>query len=141
LADQLLDSAQQKKSLQQAAAALKLKVEETGDFSRSYGAFIPRIGSSEELGQEAFQLTQENPIGAKVYTIEGKFLVAGLKEIKTADFSSLDNPGRQALEEKLLTDKKEKVVADKIQELLEQSRIEIMVPELRNAILSEKETS
>jgi len=141
LADQLLNSAQQKKSLQQAAAALKLKVEETGDFSRSYGAFIPRIGSSEELGKEAFQLTQENPIGAKVYTIEDKFLVVGLKEIKTADFNSLDNPGRQALEEKLLTDKKEKVVADKIQELLEQSRIEIMVPELRNAILSEKETS
>ena len=141
LADQLLASAKEKKSLTQAAAELKLKVEETGNFSRSYGAFIPRIGSSEELAKDAFQLTKDAPISDKVYTIEDKFLVASLKDSKVADFAALDVPGRQTLEDKLLTSKKEQAVKDKVQELLKKSRIEILIPELVNAVSSEKEAS
>jgi len=134
LADKLLAAAKEKKSLPQAAAELKLKVEETGEFSRSYGAFIPRIGSAEELAKEAFTLTAEAPISSRVYTIENKFLVAGLKDAKPADFASLDEAGRKTLEEKLLASKKDKVVEDKIQELMKQAKIEIMVPDLQNVI-------
>jgi len=139
LADRLLTSARESNNLQQAADALKLKVEETGDFSSSYGAYIPKIGSSEELAKEAFTLTEEKPICSKVFTFGGKFLVASLKETKTADFASLDAAGRKSLEEQLLSSKKEQVVADKIQQLIKQARIEIMIPDLSNAILSEKE--
>jgi peptidyl-prolyl cis-trans isomerase D len=141
LADQLLASATEKKSLTKAAAELRLKVETSGEFSRSYGAFVPRIGASEELAQEAFSLTPEAPISAKVHIIENKFLVASLKDSKIADFASLGEPGRKALEEQLLATKKEAIVADKIQELLNQARIEILIPELSDAIPSEKEAS
>jgi len=136
LADQLLKQATEKKSLRTAAQSLNLTVEESGEFSRSFGFFIPRIGTSQELSEEAFSLTEEAPIAKKVYTINDKFLVASLKSTKTADFEKLENTDREQLKNRLLAEKKQKVVAEKLQQLVEQAEIEIMVPELSGALIN-----
>ncbi len=130
LADQLLEQATDKKSLRTAAKNLKLTVEESGEFSLNFGFFIPRIGTSQELSEEAFSLTEEAPIAKKVYTIDDKFLVASLKNSKTADFEALENTEREQLKNRLLGEKKQQVVAEELKQLAEQAQIEIMVPEL-----------
>ncbi len=132
LADQLLTKARELKSLRQAAAELKLTVDETGEFPRSFGSFVPKIGQSEELAEEAFSLTEEAPIGSKVYNIDSKFLVASLKETKQADFSNLDMTARLQLQDQLLATKKEEAVSEKLEQLVAQAQIEVMVPELTN---------
>jgi len=130
LADKLLKQAAEQKSLRTAAQNLKLMVEESGDFSRSFGFFIPRIGSSEELSEAAFNLTEEAPVANKVYTINSKFLVASLKNAQTADLEALDQTDRELLKNRLLTEKKEMAVAEKLKQLVQQAKIEVMVPEL-----------
>ena len=130
LADQLLEQATDKKSLRTAAKNLKLTVEESGEFSLNFGFFIPRIGTSQELSEEAFSLTEAAPIAKKVYTIDDKFLVASLKNSKTADFEALENTEREQLKNRLLGEKKQQVVAEELKQLAEQAKIEIMVPEL-----------
>ena len=133
LADKLLAEAIAKKSLRTAAKNLQLTVEESGDFSRSFGFFIPRIGSSQELSEEAFSLTEEAPIATKVYTISNKYLVASLKNAEVADLASLDEATLSQLKSRLLAEKKEQVVAEKITQLLQKAEVEIMVPELISA--------
>ncbi len=130
LADKLLKQATEQKNLVTAAQKLKLTVEESGDFSRSFGYFIPRIGSSEELSEEAFSLTEEAPVTKDVYTINGKFLVASLKSAQTADFDAQEETDREQLKNRLLTEKKEQAVADKLKQLVQQAEIEVMIPEL-----------
>lgn len=136
LADQLLAKAKELKSLRKAAAELKIIVDETGEFPKSFGAFIPKIGKSEELATEAFALTSDNPIADKVYNIDNKFLVASLKESKPADYAALDTAGLAQLQSQLLAGKKDAVVADKVKSLLENAEIEIMIPELANSFRS-----
>jgi len=133
LAEKLLKLATDKKSLITAAQSLKLTVEESGDFSRSFGFFIPRIGTSEELSEEAFTLTEEAPVTAKVYTISNKFLVASLKNAEIADFALLDIADREQLQNRLLVEKKEQVITEKLEQLRQQAKIEVMIPELSNS--------
>ena len=133
LADKLLTQATEKKSLRTAAKNLQLTVEESGEFSRSFGSFIPRIGTSQELAEEAFSLTEEAPIAAKVYTISNRYLVASLKKAVVADFEGLNDADRSQLKNRLLEEKKEQLVAEKLNQLLQQAKIEIMVPELISA--------
>jgi peptidyl-prolyl cis-trans isomerase D len=56
-----------------------------------------------------------------------------LKQLTVADFATLSDVDRDQLKNRLLADKKEQVVAEKIQQLLQQANVEIMVPELINA--------
>ncbi|NOQ52897.1 MAG: hypothetical protein GQ578_11865 [Desulfuromonadaceae bacterium] len=133
LADKLLAKARELKSLRKAAAELKLTIEESGEFSRSFGAFIPRIGSSADLAETAFNLTVEEPIAPSVYTIDNKYLVASLKKAKQADFTGLDTAERTQFQEQLLSIKKEEVINSKLDELLKQAQIEVMIPELIKA--------
>ena len=133
LADKLLALAKDKKSLIQAAKDLQLTVEESGEFSRSFGFFIPRIGTSQELAETAFSLTQDKPVANKVYTINGKYLVASLKSETIAKFEDLKEKDREQLKTRLLKDKKGQIVAEKIKQLFQQAQIEIMVPELMDS--------
>lgn len=130
LADKLLIQATDKKSLRSAAKDLKLNVEESGEFSRSFGFFIPRIGTSQELAEESFTLTEDAPIATKVYTIGDKYLVASLKKSEIADFAALSSTDQEQLNNRLLEEKKQQVVAEKLKQLLQQAKVEIMVPEL-----------
>ncbi len=138
-AETLLTQAQEAKSLRQAASELNLSIEETGDFSRGFGAFVPRIGASEELASEAFSLTEDAPIGSKAYNLGGKAIVFSLKNSSPGDFSSLDEPGRVALRDQLLASKKEAMLSEKLQNLQKQADLEVMVPELTSAFSQEKE--
>ncbi len=133
LADKLLAQATEANSLNKAAKALNLAVEESGKFSRNFGAFIPRIGSSQELADEAFVLTKAAPVASQVYTISNKFLIACLKDIDIADPASIQENDRTQLENRLLTEKKEKQITDKLKELQEQADIEILTTELLTA--------
>ncbi|MCD6187034.1 MAG: SurA N-terminal domain-containing protein [Desulfuromusa sp.] len=133
LAEKLLKLATDKKSLITAAQSLKLTVEESGDFSRSFGFFIPRIGTSQELSEEAFTLTKDAPVTTKVYTISNKFLVASLKNAEIADFALLEIADREQLRNRLLVEKKEQVITEKLEQLRQQAKIEVMVPELSNS--------
>ncbi len=133
LADKLLAKARELKSLRKAAAELKLMSEESGEFSRSFGAFIPRIGSSAELAETAFKLTVEEPIAPLVYMIDNKYLVASLKSAKEADFAGLDTAERTQFQEQLLLTKKDEAINSKLDALLKQAQIEVMIPELIKA--------
>ncbi len=133
LADKLLAEATSKKSLLKVAKKLNLAVEESGDFSRSFGSFIPRIGASPELAEEAFNLTDAEPITTKVYTINNRYLVASLKNSIVADFSTLSKEDQSQLQNRLLSELKEKLVVDKIKQLQQQANIEILTPELLTA--------
>ncbi|WP_369681963.1 SurA N-terminal domain-containing protein [Malonomonas rubra] len=139
LADQLLSKAQELKSLRKAATELNVNVEETGQFPTSYGSFVPKVGQAEELAKEAFTLSEEAPIASKVFTVDGKYLVASLKEFKLADFSTMDEIAKSQLREQLLAGKKEDAVKEKLNALMEQARIEVLVPELINAFNGSKQ--
>ena len=141
LAEKLLRLSEEKQSLQKAADELKLKIEKTGDFNRRKNGLVRRIGKSQDLMQAAFKLTEKAPILPQVYPVDNKFIVASLRAVKIDDFATLTADKRKALEDQLLSKKKSKVVDDKIQQLVKQSQVEIMIPELSNVLLSEKEPS
>lgn len=106
-------------------------VEETGLFSRSYGAFIPRVGSSEELAEQAFALTRENPVAPQTYLVGGNHVVVALKERQEADPAALDETHRQELRDNLLSKKKDEALQQKVQDLRSQADIEIRVAQER----------
>lgn len=133
LATNLLALAKELNSLPQAAEELDLKLETTDDFSRTFGYFIPQIGSSQALSDAAFELTPDAPVAPDVYTIDSKYLVAALNEATPADFSSLDETQLSRLRERLLEEKKEQAVSDKLDELFDEAQIEIVAPELVTA--------
>ncbi|MFO7578459.1 MAG: SurA N-terminal domain-containing protein [Pelovirga sp.] len=133
LARELHELARTQNDLAAAADKLGLKLENTGDFSRSFGYFIPQIGSSEALSEEAFSLTSDAAVTEQIHTIDNKFLVAALKEATPADVSTLDDTALSQLRERVLGEKKDQAVADQVDTLLQQARVEIVAPELTSA--------
>lgn len=134
LANKLLSMAKEANDLPQAAQDLSLNSEETGPFSRGFGAFIPRIGSHEKLAEDAFALTEEEPIAPQVYRVGQRFLVAALESAEIADLSALSENERQQLQEQLLQQEQDDMVAKRVDQLFQQARIEILIPELSNAL-------
>ncbi|BCA80297.1 peptidylprolyl isomerase [Desulfuromonas sp. AOP6] len=113
------------KSLSSQAAQQGLPVEETGFFTRSYGSFVPRIGDLAELSQAAFSLSKENPAAPEVYTFNGQYLVAALKNRQEADMEALTPAIRDTLSGTLLARKQEQKLAETLKNLREQSKITI----------------
>jgi peptidyl-prolyl cis-trans isomerase D len=136
LANKLLTLAKESNELPQAAEELGLNIEETGPFSRGFGDFIPRIGSHEQLAEDAFALTEKNPIAPKIYRVDQRFLVAALESASVADFTALSESERQQLQERLLQQEQDDMVAKKLEQLYQQAQIEIFIPELSNALES-----
>ncbi len=124
-ADQLLAATLEMKSLNKAAKAAKVQVEETGLFSSSYGAFVPRIGSIQELSDAAFALDSENPLAQSVFTQNESYILISLKKTETADMEKLDDAERKKIEDRLLAEKKEARLKDKLKELRDASQISI----------------
>jgi peptidyl-prolyl cis-trans isomerase D len=133
LAEKLLDLAGKQQDLAAAADQLDLRIDNTGDFSRSSGYFIPQIGSSQELADAAFALTETNPVLDKIFTFNDRYLVAALKTAKRADVAALNDVDIAQLRERLLLEKKEQAVSDTLDELYQQAQIEIIAPELITA--------
>jgi len=136
-AETLLSSAKELDSLSKAAAKQKLEVNETDLFKRSFGAFIPKIGTSEELGEVAFTLTTEQPIADQVFAVADKFVVVSLKQSIQADMEKLDNAARNELSSSLLLKKQEAAINDKLEELRSQSQISL-APELADQFGNER---
>ena len=130
LADKLLAAATEKNNLASAAKELKLKLDKSNEFSRSFSGYIPGIGNVPELFDEAFQLTKEQSVASKVYELGARFLVAGLNSATTADFSTLDESAKSQLENRLLQEKQNQQIQDKIVELIKKTDIKIYDPEL-----------
>jgi len=128
-AEKLLATAKELNSLKKAAAKQKLDVEVTDPFKRSFGAFIPKLGTSDEVGKAAFELTTEQPIADQIFTINGKYTVVSLKESTPADLEKLDAVARNELSGRLLLEKQEAAVNDKLQELRDAAQISL-APEL-----------
>ncbi|WP_020675583.1 SurA N-terminal domain-containing protein [Geopsychrobacter electrodiphilus] len=124
-ADNLLKQATEMKSLSAAAKAAKFQVEETGLFSRSYGAFIPRIGTSQELSDAAFSLTSEKPLATKVFKQGAGYVLVSLKQSEKSDPAKLDTAERKKIEDRLLSQKKEAIINDKLKTLREAAEITI----------------
>ncbi len=133
LARKLLDLAREQQDLAAAANQLDVRIDSTGDFSRSSGYFIPQIGSSQELADAAFALTEAEPVIDNIFTFDDRYLVAALKTAKRADFSALNDVDIAQLRERLLLEKKEQAVSDTLDELYQQAQIEIIDPELITA--------
>jgi len=133
LAEQLLERAREKQDLAAAATELGLRIDNTGDFSRSFGYFIPQIGSSQELAEAAFERSEVDPVIDKIFTFADRYLVAALKQANQADFSTLDDAAISQLRERLLIEMKDQAVSDTLDELYQQARIEITAPELITA--------
>lgn len=133
LAEDLLQLAKEKQNFAAAAAELGLMLENTGSFSRSFGDFIPQIGSSQELAQAAFAATEDAPLIDNIHSFGDRYLVAALKQATRADMSTLTAAAVNQLRDRLLEEKRELAVADKLDKLYEQARIDIVAPELRTA--------
>jgi peptidyl-prolyl cis-trans isomerase D len=124
-AEAILAGLKEGKALKSLAKKNGLSVEETGLFTRSYGAFIPRLGSSEKLADKAFTLTKDAPVADGVFEVDGKFVVAALKNRVEADMTKLDQAKLQELRESLLTRKKDEALTENLQGLKEQADITI----------------
>ncbi|PNU21518.1 hypothetical protein C2E25_01245 [Geothermobacter hydrogeniphilus] len=124
-ADKMLAGLKTAADLNTAAKSAKLKVEETGDFARSYGDFVPRIGQSADLAKQAFTLTEEKPVADQTFEINGKFIVAVLKKHSTADMAQLDDAKREELRTSLTKKKQDEVYRAKLDELKKKAQIEI----------------
>jgi peptidyl-prolyl cis-trans isomerase D len=100
-------------------------VEQTGLFSRSFGAFIPKLGNAENLAKAAFALTRTSSPAPEVYEIDETFVVAVLAERQEANQASLTAARKDELREALLTRKQEEELASRIKELREKAEISI----------------
>ncbi len=123
--DKLLEATVAQKSLNSAAKAAKVQVEETGLFSSSYGAFVPRIGSLQELADAAFALTSENPLGTSVFNQGEGYVLISLKQTEKADLQKLDTLESKKIEDRLLAEKKDAAVNNKLKGLRDTSQISI----------------
>jgi peptidyl-prolyl cis-trans isomerase D len=118
-----LDRLRQGEAPATVARALSEKAEETGFFSRAQGAFVPRVGTSEELARAAFTLTKEEPAPAAVYLVDGHYVAAALLDRRNADLAKLDDSQRAELREDLLNRRMAEAVDLRIQELLGKANI------------------
>jgi peptidyl-prolyl cis-trans isomerase D len=132
-AEDLLAALQGGATLASQAAAQRLTVEETGLFARAYGDFLPRLGNAAELAKAAFDLSEEKPVAPAVYEVDGKFVVAALKERLAADPAKLDAAGRETLKSTILTRKKDQIFKEKMEELKKQANI-VVSPAIQASI-------
>ena len=110
-------------TMDQMAKRERLNLEETGLFTRG-GAYIHKIGPSEELLREAFSLTSENPLPEKAYGIKDDYYLVQLKEKIGADREKFQSD-KEKLRERLLAQKREERIKLWIKGLKEKAAIEI----------------
>ena len=81
-AEAILDKMKSGKSMEEVAKQEGLEVKTTGLFSRR-GPQIPQIGSSKELKEAAFRLTDQSPFPAKPVDVAGQLVVFQFTDRKT----------------------------------------------------------
>lgn len=100
-------------------------IEETGDFTRSYSPFVPRLGSSEELSKAAFEVPEDEVAIEQVFEIQNRYVVAEIKERIPANMDELDAAKREELYESLLNRKQQEVIKNRLDELRKTAAITI----------------
>ncbi len=136
-AEQLVADLQDNGDLVKLAKKAKYTVEETGDFTRSYSPFIPRLGTSEELSAAAFELSEEQPVVDRFFEIQSRFVVAGLKTHTAADLNELDETKREELQKSILSRKQDEAVEKRLDELRSAATI-VIAPRVQDMLNKEK---
>ncbi len=101
------------------------ELEETGDFTRTYSPFVPRIGTSEELATATFALTEDQTVIDQVFEIQNRFIIAGIKQRTAADLAQLDEAKREELRKTILSREQDAAVQKRLDELRGEATIEI----------------
>ncbi len=124
-AEAMVQALQQGESLESLARKEGLTLEETGFFTRSFGAFIPRLGSSEHISKVAFSLTVDKPALEQVEEVGEKFVVAALKAREEADMKELTTGKKAELQTALQARRTDEAIAATLQELKDKADITI----------------
>jgi peptidyl-prolyl cis-trans isomerase D len=123
--------------LDKLAQKANYKVEETGEFARTYSPFIPRLGSSEEMFSAAFALSKEQTAIDRYFEIQNRFVVAELKQRIAADFTQLDEAKREELRKSILSRKQNEAVEQRLAALRSAATIAIS-PRAQDMLNKEK---
>ena len=113
------------------------KLEETGEFTRTYSPFVPRLGTSEELSKAAFALAEEQTAIDQVFEIQKRFIVTEVKERIAADLTTLDETKREELSKSLLSRKQNEAIEKRLAELRSTATITI-APRVQDLLNKEK---
>jgi len=114
-----------------------LKLEETGDFTRTYSPFVPRIGTSKELSAAAFELAPDQKAFDRYFEVQNRFVVAEVKERIPADLTQLDDAKRAELHKSILSRRQNEAVEKRLAELRETATI-VISPRVQDIINKEK---
>jgi peptidyl-prolyl cis-trans isomerase D len=136
-AETLLAEAKETTSLSDTPKNKGYTVEETGEFTRSYSPFVPRIGTSEDLFEAAFGLPEEKLLIDQVFDIQNRFVVAEIKERIPADMSQLEQQRRDELRDTILARKQNEAVEKRLAEL-RSSAIITIAPRVQDLLNKEK---
>ncbi len=110
-------------SLEELGDEEDLEVLATGRFSR-LNTYVPKIGASQDLIQDAFSMTEANPLPARTYEINGKYYVVALKDRarpERTDFLSEKESFRDQQEQRKL----QEVFRQWLRELRERENVEV----------------
>jgi peptidyl-prolyl cis-trans isomerase D len=136
-AEKLVASLNEGGKLTKLAKKAKYTVEETGDFTRTYSPFVPRLGTSEELASAAFELSAEKPAIDKYFEIQNRFVVAELKKLTAADLTQLDEAKRDELRKSIFSRKQKEAIEKRLEELRSTSTI-VITPRVLDLLNKEK---
>ena len=112
-------------------------VEETGEFTRTYSPFVPRLGTSEELSTAAFEVKEGETAIDQLFEIQKRFVVVEVKERFPADVTLLDEAKRAELQKTILSRKQNEAVANRLEELRSAATI-VIAPRIQDLINKEK---
>ncbi len=124
-------------SLAKLAKRGKYTVEETGEFTRTYSPFVPRLGTSEELSTAAFEVKEGETAIDQFFEIQKRFVVVEVKERIAADLALLDEAKRAELQKTILSRKQNEAVANRLKELRSAATI-VIAPRIQDLINKEK---
>ena len=124
-------------TLTKLAKKAKYKVEETGEFTRTYSPFVPRIGSSEELSAAAFELGDGQTVIDQFFDIQSRFVVTEIKEHIAADLTELDETKRQELYKSILSRKQNEAIEKRLADLRSVATI-VIAPRVQDLLNKEK---
>ena len=112
-------------------------VEETGEFTRTYSPFVPRLGTSEELSTAAFEVKEDETAIDQLFEIQKRFVVVEVKERFPADVTLLDEAKRAELQKTILSRKQNEAVANRLEELRSAATI-VIAPRIQDLPNKEK---
>ena len=137
-AEQLVADLKVGASLAKLAQKHGYKMEETGEFTRTYGPFVPRLGTSKELFDAAFALPADQTVIGSVFAIQNRYVVADVKQRVAADMTALDEAKQQELYKSLFARKQNEAIEQRLAELRSAAAISIS-PRVQDLINKEKQ--